>query len=361
MKRYTLLVIAAAACGGDGDSNGAGHGAEIAAADFPAEIAGVLCDAFADCAAPLLDAFLAGDCETELTRDFEDDMGDLQRLIADGRVAYDAEQGAACVDALRAAGCDALRGDSPEVCDAALDGTVANGGDCNSDAECKGDSYCKEEAQCPGTCTALAAVGDDCLSTACEDGAFCNDEGKCQREPAAGQPCDELAAQCEFGSLCIGADAEAAVAGTCKPIDDVFAAGEGEACDLEAQQLCKAGLSCAVISFDMQAGIQAECTKPVAAGAACKVAAPQQCPVEQYCDLGSEAGSFEGTCRALPQAEEPCGENQLCAPGLSCVGNGDATVCKPLARIGASCTADAACHSGLCRAGKCAAGLGCTE
>jgi hypothetical protein len=360
MKRCMVLMVVVAACGGDGDGGGGdGNAKEVAAADFPEQVATVLCEAFAECAKPLFDAFLAGDCVTELTRDFEDDMGDLERLIADDRVAYDGVQGAACVDALRAAGCDALRGDSLAVCDDALDGTVAAGGACNSDAECQGDSYCKQEAQCPGTCSALVAVGDDCLDSVCVDGAFCDDEATCQPAPGAGQACDELAAQCEFGQLCVGDNAMTGVSGTCKTIDAVFAGDEGEACDPEADQLCKEGLSCAVLALDMQSGVTFACTKPVASRTACKLAVPQQCPRDEYCDVGTDVGSFEGSCRALPQADQPCAANQLCGAGLTCIGNGDATVCKPLARVGASCTQDAACHSGLCRAGKCAAGLGC--
>jgi hypothetical protein len=375
MKRYenrrvllgTLFIVAGVACGSDGgggkgggDGDGDGDGDPTAASDFQSDVARVYCEAFEDCNQPFLAGYAdVDDCAEDFARQIQNNTGDLAPLIAAGRVKYDAEHAPACLDALRMAACDVSRA-TPAVCTDTLDGTVAEGGDCNVNVECQGDAYCKEEAQCPGSCTVYAKAGESCVATKCDDSSFCNADGKCEAKGLAGVSCGgNTPVECAFGMRCIGDDDT--TPGTCTSIDDIFAGSDGEACEIRSGKLCKVGLSCAVKSIDGQTQtVTQECTKPAASGEACSTALPQMCPVGEYCDVGTKQGSFEGSCRALVAEGKPCGPTVPCDEGLACVGNGDALVCKPLAKVGASCTAATECGSQRCEDGKCVTGLGCS-
>jgi hypothetical protein len=373
----TLLMVAASACGGDGGDgddrgggDGDGNGEPVASGDFLPAVAAVMCDALDACAAPFLSAFLGGnlDCDSDLTRQIEDETGDLEALIADGRVRYDAASAGDCLDALQRAECNLFREDPMVTCEAALDGTAQLGADCDVDVECQGDAYCKEEVQCPGTCTAYAKAGESCLDAECKDGSSCGSEGRCIADLGKGQDCgDDLDAECEFGTLCAGEDAQAGTLGKCTGFDEVFAGDEGDPCDLSAGALCNEGLVCAVLAVDMVNGLTMECARPAASGAPCKVAIPAQCPPGEWCELPAETpDAFEGTCRALPQADEPCGSDPTliysCAAGLTCVQDAadEQGTCKAVQRLGGSCSSDEQCYSDSCVDGKCVSGLGCS-
>jgi hypothetical protein len=119
--------------------------------------------------------------------------------VHSGATRYDGEQAAACVDALRARGCERTTHDwlyRPEACKAMLVGTRAIGEGCYFDDECaSGDCTpptdgC-ELACCPGTCAAAlapVAVGQACGPAPCVEGSYCV-AGVCgARPPASRRP-----------------------------------------------------------------------------------------------------------------------------------------------------------------------------
>jgi hypothetical protein len=128
----------------------------------------------------------------------------------------------------------------------------------------------------------------------------------------------------------------------------------GEPCDLVGGALCQPGLVCEIQSFDTM-GIVSVCAEKVASGRPCRLAGPDECPVDEYCD--ATVTNLEGACVAKPTAGEPCAMSpfsadpaaRFCAPETRC----DGGTCRPLAQLGASCMTDAVCLSEACRGGQC--------
>jgi hypothetical protein len=94
------------------------------------------------------------------------------------------------------------------------------------------------------------------------------------------------------------------------------------------------------------------CEPAVAAGEACHLGLPGQCPAAQYCD--STEITAASTCRDLPGVDQPCVLNGLCQGGLVCIQDGDQRVCRAIADNGGECADDVACRSGRCLSGQCA-------
>lgn len=379
MSSLALMgTIAVCACGGssnDGDlssggsggtsGSGGSGGAGVPVDELPQRYAAAACGAIEDCVGNLFQFFTNGeDCETLSEREFrEGTLGQLKQDIDDGKIVYDGTKAEACFTALRARGCDLfVAGTTPE-CDAAIDGTVESGGECDNTGQCKGDLYCNANGMCPGTCTARGPAGSDCRSNDhCQDGLVCSeDTEKCVQPSKKGESCGGgVEPDCVGGLLCSGEDEDMGTPGTCDDADQVFVGKVGDTCSFDTGTFCDLGLSCVVQSFTPPQTIDLRCAEASSSGGACKWGFPDPCPDDEYCDADPESGSFDGTCQTLPTAGQPCVDSIGgigCAPFHRCV---DGT-CASLQENGGQCSDDEACYSGNCDGGGCAGGDACSE
>jgi hypothetical protein len=350
-------------CGGDTDSGGAaGSGGTSGPKidEIPGLEAQAYCDVMKTCMGGLLDIFLGGqDCKTKLLPGVEDkDFAGIKAAVDKGTVKYDGSKVDACIKAMKDLGCSLTTTRNTPPCNEVLVGTVDTGGACTVNAECKGDAYCKGDT-CPGACTPREASGVPCrFDDACRTGMKCI-YSVCGTPGGAGAECIEDGDDCDITMICVGADNEKNVKGKCTKITDVFKAKVGEACDLTKGQFCEAGLSC---MLDSTTTFTFKCVDLLASGAACKVGAPDPCPLGEYCkgvDLNAKPPVFEGTCSKSPGDGEPCAQvfGATCATNAVCDEN---TICRVPQRIGGTCASDKACYSESCVGGICKAGDACT-
>ncbi|RYZ08259.1 MAG: hypothetical protein EOO73_09365 [Myxococcales bacterium] len=351
MRLASVLCVMslAAACGGNDSSSGEpdGGAAEgITVEELPAEYARALCEVFTGCIGDLWSFFRPGeDCVKEFTITAEEELATLPDAIAAGRVKYHASQVQKCLDEVVARGCEGLSEREPASCQSAIEGTLAEGEDCELDAECSGNQYCKVASACPGECAPYEQAGEKCASNDhCASGLKCSGQGFCVAPSQAGEACQQGEPDCADGLICLGEDAARKVPGKCLVIEEVLDGKAGDPCSLD-ESLCTAGFACEIKTVAPLAG---ECVPRVAAGAACRAAFPDECPDDQYCQL-PENPLNPGTCTAKPAAGEPCAkgvgaEANVCAPYARC----DAGVCRELAHAGESCSADETCYSGHC-------------
>lgn len=355
-----LVGLLAGGCGGSSDGGGGG-GSSVAIDDLPPVLAGAYCDAAKACFGPLLDIFLPGEsCTANYETAISDELPRIKQAIEKGTIVYDGSKVQACVAAVKARGCSTTNVAPPE-CTAAFDGTVEVGGDCDMDGECKGDdTYCKVGAACPGKCSLREQAGGDCASDDhCGANLKCSeDTSKCIVPAKNGEACGGGSApECEPGQFCLGEDSDANKPGTCKSLEESFVGKEGDACYFDGAPLCTADLRCYVEGVDTTAGkLITKCGPPLTSGAACKIGIPDGCPADEFCKAAPQA--LDGTCTKKPAAGQPCEkqfENDVCAPNTRC----DAGTCKPLQKLGGSCTVDDVCYSGNCVNGGCAPSGAC--
>lgn len=368
MRRFWLTAALSAAalaagCGGDDGETPAPTG--LALKDLPPKYAELLCDAFTQCFGILGEVVGNSGCQTQ----FENELADMfvpqvEGYIEAGTVAYHGDKAQACLDAIKASGCDLLNGVTPSVCEAYIEGKVARGGDCNASVECVGDDFCAfDSSACPGTCTGRKSdnepceAGEECVAgLTCQSGA--TPDSVCRKPATAGQACDGPdAPDCEAGLSCVGATGMAS--GTCKAFDQIQTRGLGEACNPNTQDFCQEGLSCAV--DQVGASPTFKCVGASATGAACRVGVPDPCPNDEYCDADVMSGSAEGICHKLPTDGQSCVELQLyfgpqCAVGAVCDGT---ETCRAKRQIGEACMEDVVCYSQTCEGGKCSAPPAC--
>jgi hypothetical protein len=373
----SLLTLFTAA-GGCGDDGGSGPGptprpdagtdaTTEAAADAPAEagegipitelptrFADTACAALTTCVGAAAGLLFAGeDCEQRLETQLGDALATIQSSIASGKVRYAGDKLQACLDALRNGGCVLSEAFESAACQAALDGTVEIGGGCQFNLECAGAAYCRSAGACPGTCTAREPAGQSCShDDDCAPGLACSSvTDQCYRPAGLGAACwRSQGTECELGLYCKG-DTQLQ-AGTCASFSTVLTGQAGAACDPTQGSLCAPELSCVIEGVNP---LKSFCRARVAAGGACKIAFPDQCPVEQYCAVPEN--TLDGTCRPKPAEGQACvkatpldSEATLCAPYLRCE-NGS---CKALQKLGGSCQSSDVCWSQTCVGGKCA-------
>lgn len=285
--------------------------------------------------------------------DFLPNCSNWPRSVSAGRIVYDAAKAQQCLDALTAATCQEIFGDTggpPAVCFQALQGQVQDGASCWDDSECRIDSFC-DHSDCPGTCQRRSGLGQTCASTGgCQAGL------SCQRDPAgASMVCMTILPQgatCTLTSAVCGPDlyCDATGTGRCEPQRTSGACSRFEECH-GPEHVC-AGLvlvapvvpgQCAPVSRVNQAcvvGYHLCPGGPVPGGTWCKSA-------------GIQAYGEVGTCVLYGGVPDACGdfgggEIALCyggycgaaatptctdwfPNGTSCAGYGDA-VCMPGAR-----------------------------
>lgn len=315
-------VLGVGACGGDSVSVG----------DFPAEFSDAFCSRMVRCNAYTSKAA----CLESINLD----VGQIQQSIAAGRVAYDGEAMAECIDAFAASSCDGTSRDvreTPQACLEAIKGKVADGGACFDDGECVSDS-CNiadcGQACCQGSCDATvaeAAIGASCATARCVNGSFCSDANVCTALLAAGAACagnDE----CTYGLTCANDVCTAAAnrGDTCIP--DGECSDIGDRCDTASNKcvaLSALGGACSegfAGLFDCQRplvcnGTTLKCENPPAVGQACEF---------------------------------------FCAPGSFC---NDQSTCEAVRANGAACQSDSECDSDFCddsgATGVCAANPVC--
>lgn len=344
---------------GDGNTAGTSTGNEqgVSLEELPAKYGAAVCEVFTSCAGDLFSLFRPGeDCSKTTKITVEEGLAPLMAAIDAGRVKYHPSKVQACVDDIAAAGCEQLTKREPVSCQEALEGTVAQGGDCTLDAECSGAQYCKVGDACPGKCAPYAAAGEECKSNDnCRDGLSCDDNGHCVAPSKVGELCQQGEPDCGPGLLCLGDDSTAGTPGKCYTPDQALTGKLGDACSFTAGTLCAADYSCEINSVSPIGG---ECVAKVAADAACHVAIPDECPVDQYCKLGADPLDA-GVCTAKPVAGEKCakglGTANICAPYLRC----DNGLCREIAHAGEDCTQNDTCYSNHCVEGACVTGNSC--
>lgn len=349
-----LALVAAAGCS---SSTPASTPIESLGASY----AGVSCQLIHDCYGDALLSALTGStdttsCENRAEQAYTNGaLPRFQAAIAMGTMTYDGTHAQACIDALRALGCNAVTSRTPAACDALFVGTVAAGGACAINEECAGDAYCNTSAGCPGTCQARGGSATTCSGDeACQSGLRCA-HGSCQAPAGDGASCQGAeGVDCAGGLICVGGSST--TAGTCGAPSTVFAGASGATCNLQMSQFCQAGLSCVVEGAQMQT-----CQMDgLADGTTCHISVPDQCANGSYCSgtsLGT--GDLEGTCAPLPTSGA-CATVILgarCAEGYVC--DETTTECVELHDNGESCTGNAACASGVCTGGSCVAPAYC--
>ena len=116
-----LLLVAASACGSG----------TVTAAGFPAAFGQAVCEVQARCRGEA--RYLEQQCEGDSGSLY---AGDLAKAIAAGKSKFDARQAQACLDGLRARGCDRTAPEVDQACERAVSGTVAAGASCTWLYEC---------------------------------------------------------------------------------------------------------------------------------------------------------------------------------------------------------------------------------
>lgn len=341
---------------GVGCGSESGDGRSVPVEDVPSELAAAACRALEGCYGAVYELVLPGeDCEARVRAQLSEAVTALKEAVDAGKARYRGDRMDDCLSRVRRAGCGIDEAFDSEPCLAALDGTVEVGGDCGSTLECQGDAFCRNDGACPGECVAAGAAGAVCEDDSeCQPGLECSAQQRCYAPAKAGTACGGSDPEsCADGAFCIGAS-ELGSGGECRAPDEVFTGKSGEPCNFVDGALCGSGLSCTILSFD-GGTLEAECRARVAAGAACTLAVPDQCPTDQYCSITS-AATFSGSCTAKPGAGQPCAPGPfedsapVCAPNLRC----DGGTCRERQPLAAPCGSDDACRSENCLRGRCA-------
>jgi hypothetical protein len=333
----------------------------VALVDLPRELSATQCGLLAQCFGAF-ETLSMQDCVDELEPRFRNGgFVAIQSAIESKRVSYDAKKARACLDAIEKQGCDSLSTRNPSVCDDALSGSVPLGNACSIDAECAGNAHCDwGSGTCPGVCAAPHTDGQSCVADGdCADSLICQglgaagSVGQCRAPATGGQVClGTTGPECRPELVCLGGTATAS--GTCAAIDIVASGKLGEACDLTAQKLCRAGLSCAVQT--VTPSLTFSCIAKLASGAPCTLAIPDPCQDDEICTATQNAPTT-GTCTPMPKLDEACTTAIPCNGDLVCI----AGKCAALKDTGATCASDAECYSGDCPNSVCVGGAFCTQ
>lgn len=334
-----------------------------------------------------------------------EELEPTKRLIEAGRVGYDSQQAADCLDQYASLTVAQTCGPNPSAfltaCyePAPITGTIGPGGDCIDQAECA-DGYCPTGQTCNGTCRlsggcgdgaacldgeycarqpddtfsceALKPQGQSCESSECQEDLYCPMTGAsrtCQVRKSAGSVCNR-AEECEDPYTCIR-DAEGRN-GTCNP-----AKSEGETCyrseecggemncmrlDSETVGVCagdgdrQRGESCSRSSYCSadDTCVNETCVKLEYVSQGSRCTNETHCTPGTICQLASPDATM-GACRPPAQRGDSCVATNDCTYGLYCDGASDSQAgnCAPVKDDGAGCSESSECTSGLCRDSIC--------
>jgi hypothetical protein len=348
-----VLGVSATACGGTSSGTDAGGG--IPLEEVPAKYAAALCQAYQNCVGDLFALFRPGeDCVKNTTVTLEEALATLPNAVDRGTVKYHGDKLQACLDEVTAGDCSLLSNREPASCQAALEGTIKQGADCQLDAECAGAQYCKLGDQCPGQCAPYEKAGSACAGDGnCDSGLKCGPTGLCVAPAKAGKACKQGEPECVDGYVCLGDDTAQKKPGSCIAIATALNGKAGDTCSLDSN-LCSVGFSCEIKSL---APIGGDCVTKVAADGECHAAVPDECPDDQYCALSNPL--LPGKCTPKPAPGEKCaaglGDTLLCQSYARC----DDGVCREIAHAGEKCTNNDTCYSGHCVNGGCVTDSSC--
>ncbi len=280
-------------------------------------------------------------------------LGYLLDLVEAGRVVYDSQAAARCLEEV-AATCSLEGGfEISPACRDTFRGTAELGEDCSVTDECVPGSFCNAENVmdvCEGVCVARLPVG-----------ALCQDGNECARVEGTG------VASCRTNGspdrVCVSLEIRTGLA-------------EGALCgDLVSGGLQQAYGLCAAEFFcdDPDRDDVGTCTRPIAVGSPC-VPGQQACEEGALClDLSSQPQCVAMT--VVTTAGSPCDDQTLvcdyvaglscesgqcvaaaagscqeffhCGPGEYCDGTSD--LCAPLKANGVECQSSSECLSDTCR------------
>jgi hypothetical protein len=265
----------------------------------------------------------------------------VQRLIDAGRVIFDSDQAATCLNMIANLSeedtCDTRLVSEIDECLAnpTLTGTIGEGGDCIESMECADEhAYCDTQADsCDGTCTINLP---DCGGEVCTDSQFCqrpdNGTDSCESLKTEGAQCED-SRECGEGLSCLVLDSE--TTGVClsrgsrargeacttsffcqgsdQCIDETCEAfafvDQGDACDSDV--VCEPGTSCRMTSPDSVVGT---CQPPADVGETCLYT--DDCLYELYCDRPDRDQA--GSCARVKSDGASCDRGEECESG-TCV------------------------------------------
>lgn len=257
-----------------------------------------------------------GSCMEALKHD-DASIAQVLADVASGKIAYDAEAAAACLDHVSQRECNPAAWAFPTACAEVFTGTIPAGEPCLHNSgqcadygacvQCVGQDdcvACPTNTCCGGTCQGgieRATVGESCAQATCWDGTVCSPSSMtCVVLPGPGEPCVEHA--CAVGAKCTAED-------MC-----VSLAGLGAACDAEVP-----GAGCDWAYTLTCEEESATCQLRPGPGEPCGGSFAGTC-------RGQSLRCLDGTCAWLPDVGEPCvplvsgvdGPQPECLSGLIC-------------------------------------------
>lgn len=230
------------------------------------------------------------------------------QVVADvkaGKVKFNADAAAACIDGVRAESCSISLSKGIQACQDAFQGLVADGGACFTDVDCVSER-CALTTSCMGTCSpapTVVPVGGDCsqgTNHVCDAASYCKagmapGSGTCTATSAVGAACT-YSFECAARAFCN--------LGTCVTTLPI----EGQACDPNSFISCDRGdLSCQPA---MPGAATGTCTPRGTVGAAC--ADDSACLSYEFCN------SDTMTCALLPGLGQSCATSFFCQGDLEC-------------------------------------------
>jgi hypothetical protein len=355
--RFAALFLLAAACGSG----------TVTAASFPAAFAKAVCEVLAQCRAQA--RYVEQQCEADSLSFFAPDLG---KAVAAGKVRFDPQQAQACLDGLRARGCDRTPREVDQACERAATGTLAAGAACSWVFECA-SGRCEPDSPgaCPAKCGTAGGEGAACGTCDLRAGLRCL-ESVCSTPHTAGQKCSS-SSDCTLDLYCDAFSGKCSVRGS-------------------AQASCESDEQCASGLFCDSAANGGLCRKKFAQGATCTAASAEA--IGSACVQGSvcrgfsfaKSGATPGTCAAIGEIGANCvASAQItgCGEGLVCSGGQcadkpvsgpcaqpddckegvaycDGSQCHLLKTEGAICASSPECASRFCEpsAMKCAVKAG---
>jgi hypothetical protein len=318
-----VLILGAAvglACGSDLNSGG-GSGS-VSLERMPDELAGVYCGRIFNCcdsedrAEVFGDDFSPsdeGECSSQLSPFFTQQSEQLQAAVDAGRVKFNSEEAAKCLDHMKTIDCSAglfpSEEDQIEACERSTEGQVEAGDDCSISAECKSDRCMGIEYDDNGEVTQMGTCGGGGPGQSCEWSDECDEGNYCEREfdPETGES-----------------------EGTCRAIGQ-----QGDSCS--GQDGCSDGLYCHQ-EYDPQTGEPSgTCEVKGDVGDSCSSGG---CTDDAFCEI--DPGESSGTCAAKKSLGEPCQWDQ-CAEGSYCDSD-DTQTCKAHKDVGEACSNSRECQ-----------------
>ncbi|MCA1828272.1 MAG: hypothetical protein LC689_15215 [Myxococcales bacterium] len=347
----SAVLLFAAACG-----SGA-----VSQAAFPDAFAEAVCEVQAKCRQQA--HYEEQQCEEDAKSLI---APDLDKAVKAGKAAFVPSEAQACLDGLRARGCDLY---APDVaaCKRAVKGTLPPGAACSWLYECAAGTCAPDVAgSCPASCKAVSGEGGPC-DPGCDDrlGMRCIDnvcsrlhtvDQKCggDSDCAAGLYCDGfgkcaerafLQAVCETDHMC--ADGlwcdRSAEGGLCRA-----QIATGEPCTASSAEAilnaCVTGDVCKGFTFAKTGATAGTCTPTGEVGAGCVASA-------QVTGCGEGLVCIGGKCAEKP-AGGPCTGGADCKDGVAYC---DGAQCHLLKEAGETCGSDIECASRRCdpATGKC--------